>query len=276
MHKSIYGICAVLAAVCSLSPVTSHAEESEHRSFYETVGELGLAETVLADGEMFYYVSGTFPLEVGNVTQTVQYEALYIGSGDSFTCHFNVWYRDGSQEWITQSRGAPQIFSGYIAAQTYYYYDSSCTGVVTLTAFYSNDQTAVQNVEINSSDYTNLVTAIYHPAHAGATLGSIATEISGGDQDATEPTGGFQLPEEWIDGGQTLPAATEPTFPSGFDPDSALQQFADITYELDDGVKSGIGFFWAVLTRCIDALGVWTYVFFGMLFVLIIWFIKGQ
>ena len=99
----------------------------------------------------------------------------------------------------------------------------------------------------------------------------------GGSLDPTEPTssGGFELPDSWINGGETLPSVEDPTFPSSFSPDVAFGYIEDYTVELDEGTKSGIGFFWAVLTGVIGALGIWDYVFFSLLMGLLVWVLRG-
>ncbi len=272
MKKALSMCAAVALILLSVSPLTTKAEDFEPRSFYETVGELGLAERVLADGEKYYYVSGTGPLTVDKVTSTVQYEAVYIASGDSFVCHSNLWYSDGTVKWSTTTRNAPQIATDRINAQVTYFYDSTRSGVVTLTAFYSNDKTAVQNVEINSSDCTNVVTTVYHPASAGATLGSIATEIAGGDQDATEPTGGFQLPDSWINGGETLAPAEPMTFES-VDLDDAMQELESMEYTTPPDVLGAVGAFWYIFDGFVDASGLQWLVITSLVVVLVAWFL---
>lgn len=99
----------------------------------------------------------------------------------------------------------------------------------------------------------------------------------GGSSGSTESTenSGFELPDSWLNGGETLPAVEDPTFPASFSPDEAFGYIEDYTVELDEGTKSGIGFFWAVLTGVIGALGIWDYVFFSLLMGLLVWVLRG-
>lgn len=272
--RRLVSICAALAAVCALSPVPSSAGYVD-----DYVGGVnGLYADMLSDTLEYYNLSDT-------AATTDMTFAVGSNLGVYCTC---VWIGNMGYRTIVNTNYAipePEYYKGDYGCR----HSIAWVGAPYLCQFYYDDNGNnyyLQSVWTTSPGNYNTIASqrdTYFLSDAdGSTVGDLVVRISSDllPEDATEPTttasGGFQLPDAWINGGQTLPAATEPTFPSGFDPEAAFSEFEDITYEIDDGVKSGIGFFWEVLTRSIDALGIWSYVFFAMLFGLIFWFLKGQ
>lgn len=281
MQKKIVSVAvfaAMLFSFCIPSFSVSALDSTSDSGFYDTISELGLAETVLGDEQIYYYVAGKGIWSHDGIEDSFHLKALYIGDGESFTMHSNLFYTDGTYQWSTSSDcGPPVIGSYYIQAQTTYYYDESYydSGLLVLTDFYTNsdsDATVCQSYISNHNHITRIVN--YSPP-SGSTLGSIADHISGNGTSSDSSGDSFQLPDSWINGGETLPSIEEPTFPSNFSPDNAIGYIDEYIVTIDDGTKSGIGFFWAVLTGCIDALGLWTYVFFALLLGLCAWLLRG-
>lgn len=221
----------------------------------------GLSGNLGSIDETFYYIYGRENGGSGNPVSV-----LWIGSR---------WYRCKWNE------------SDSIPSFSYYTGTGSLTGNAYRVGYgsaalfwYSPDSTQIQFI----SGFTDALTIFnqYEEYHSGWNFSMSETfedfgSSLGGSSDPTEPTapGGFELPDSWLNGGETLPAVDDPTFPASFSPDEAFGYIEDYTVELDEGTKSGIGFFWAVLSGVIGALGIWDYVFFSLLMGLLAWVLRG-
>lgn len=259
-------LCAALACVCCMSSIPASAAELSDDDAYRyfdclqsTIAYYGL-DTSASTGEndiCYYYGSCA--------AENYVVSCLWIGYDvyryifDPSTGNYSFYQDSKPCNYYSTSLGHP-----YIAE---FYYHASDTQVQ-LLAGQTNNLLVHDNVSVHTD-----VVSFSELDTLDDLLSVIEPQEPTEAPVATAPP--FTLPDEWINGGETLPAATEATFPSGFDPEDAFEQFEDITYELEEDTKSGIGFFWEFLTRIIDSLGIWNYVFFAMLFGLIVWFLKG-
>lgn len=266
-------LCAALACVCCMSSIPVNAAELSDEDAYlcydvleGIIDNYGLDTSAEAgDNSIAYFY--------GRTNQGAGYPVacLWVGSTG-----YRCTYRDDLE--------VPEV--GYYTANYSCNYTAKFAGYLNLVAFWYDPSVATDNWKCNiiAGRTDNLIGYNTVSAYTDAVeyselnnldelLASLAPEEPTETPVETAPP--FTLPDEWINGGETLPAATEVTYPSGFDPEDAFQQFEDITYELEEDTKSGIGFFWEFLTRIIDSLGIWNYVFFAMLFGLIVWFLKG-
>lgn len=146
-------------------------------------------------------------------------------------------------------------------------FSSSDSGRV--TEIYNN----VSSVNTNYRDYTFIT-------GSGTSLGGYYDDYTVQVSPAPETTtatssGGFQLPDDWISGGETLPAGEVETF-EGVNESQALEDFSSILDDssqltTDSSFLGSVGLFWAIVQRMIDTLGVWVFVFAVMTLGIIAW-----
>lgn len=263
MYKQLTSVAVFAAMIfCLLSPFSVSAEEDDSyfKKNYDAIcASYGLTGELSID-ENFYYVYGRQDGGSGNPVSV-----LFVGGR---------WYRA-----IWQQSAAVPSYSFYTGTASFSSTTDRC-GHNYATMFYYNPTSSQVKFLYGSTDNLiifNQVSDIDGWNYSTASTYEDFSSSLGGSSDPTEPTssGGFVLPDSWLNGGETLPSVEDPTFPASFSPDEAFGYIEDYTVELDEGTKSGIGFFWAVLTGVIGALGIWDYIFFALLMGLFAWVLRG-
>jgi len=281
MQKKIVSVAvfaAMLFSFCIPSFSVSALDSTSDSGFYDTISELGLAETVLGDEQIYYYVAGKGIWSHDGIEDSCYLKALYIGDGVSFTMHSNLFFTDGTYQWSTSSDcGPPVIGSYYIQAQTTYYYDESYydSGLLVLTDFYTNSDSDASVCQSYISNHNHITRIVNYSPPSGSTFGSIADHISGNGTSSDSSGDSFQLPDSWINGGETLPEGEIETF-QGVDEDDALNQFDSLltdsnSFFSDSSFLNCVGLFWSIIINFIDNLSAWVVVSLLMTFGLIAW-----
>lgn len=263
MYKQLTSVAVFAAMIfCLLSPFSVSAEDDDSyfkKNFDAICASYGLSGEFSVD-ENFYYVYGRQDGGSGNPVSV-----LFVGGR---------WYRA-----IWQESAAIPSYSFYTGTAQFASATDRC-GHNNATMFYYNPTSSQVKFLYGATDNLIIFNEVSDIDGWNYSTSSTYEDFSsslGGSSDPTEPTtsGGFELPDSWLNGGETLPSVEDPTFPTSFDPDEAFGYIEDYTVEIDEGTKSGIGFFWAVLTGVIGALGIWDYVFFALLMGLFAWVLRG-
>lgn len=282
MYKTISCVCAALALCSYMSPCPVSADVVDEsyvggvNTLYrdmlqDTLAHYGLAETSL-DGTDWYYCAGPYMDSTGN--KSGQYcSALWIGG----TAYRSVYYGSASIPYsdyytggypcdiVGSYVGYPYLASFYFSVRGgHYYLDTFMTDNV--DAFNRVDAATTEECFFADVSKASQIVIAYEDAVL---------------PDPTEPTSsgsdGFQLPDGWVDGGETLPEAQISTF-EGVNQEEALQQFETLVSDFDSvttdaSFLGSVGIFWAIITDFIDTLDVWIFVLLLMVFGLIAWFL---
>lgn len=276
MQKRLVSAGASVACIVSCLPsLVVSAEDVPavgQSGMFDLIEHFGLSGTVMTDTE-YVYIAGSGYHAGSNTSYSLYF--LGVGTGEEHTCYYNMWYTNGTVQYYTNSSYWYTVFSDRISAQTSYFYDPSryASGVAVLTDFYTSDpNTAMEVKQYITNNHTQVVT--YRPP-SGSTFGQLSGGISGVlNPEPTEPPSdpGFQLPQDWIDGGHTLETGEPSTMPSELDPAAGLEFLETLDVKVDASTESSIGFFWAVVEKFFDAFGnFWFFAFFSMLFAFICW-----
>ena len=277
MLKKILSMCAAVALISlSVSPASVSADVVDdtyvggvntlYRDMLEdTLAQYGLADTAL-DGTDWYFCGGPYMDKSGN--KTGQYcTALWLG-GTAYRCTYygtasvpySDYYTGGYSFDISGSYvGHVYLAAFYFSVRWDYYLDFFMTDNV--DAFNRIDAATTEEcffAEVSSA--SEIVTA-----YEDAVL-----------PDPTEPTisgsDGFQLPDSWINGGETLAPAEPVTFES-VDMSGALAEIESMEYTTPPDVLGAVGAFWYIFDGFVTATDLMWLVITSLVVVLVAWFL---
>lgn len=204
---------------------------------------------------------------------STSYSIRIYGSGYNIFASIN--YSVSTPVWSYLGRSATvTVQPSYVGETAYssyrWYYDWPGSGGYQLDYLVTNDvdqYNAYYSYYTASSSTWNIQAAFTSSSDFSGIVSDFETEFAAADptEAVTDSSGAFQLPEEWINGGQTLDTE-EYTTPSDFDfsgVDDVFESYAQL--DIDSGTENAIGFFWAFVERIISALDFWNYVFFALM-----------
>lgn len=263
LKKHLCVIITLLACVLgfpsfsvSAEDVVLSNEELSSSMYDELISYYGLTGDTGED--IVYYIYGRKNGGTGNPRSS-----LWVGAY-SYHCSYDL--QTGSYS-FSKGTFAIQLYESYVGRSelgSAYWYEASSSQLAFISGW--SDNIRISEIYPNNN-WTQTQSVTFE--EFGSSLAPEPSEPSSTDAPL------FQLPDSWLNGGETLPSVEDPTFPTSFDPDEAFGYIEDYTVEIDEGTKSGIGFFWAVLTGVIGALGIWDYVFFALLMGLFAWVLRG-
>ena len=260
MYKQLTSVAVFAAMIfCLLSPFSVSAAEDDSyfkKNFDAICASYGLTGELSID-ENFYYIYGRQDGGSGNPVSV-----LFVGSR---------WYRA-----IWQENAAIPSYNYYTGSASFSSSSDRC-GHNNATMFYYNATSsqvqflygATDNLiifnDVSDIDGWNYSTA--------STFEEFSASLGGGSSDPTEPTssGGFQLPDSWINGGETLTPVEPITFES-YDLDGTIEDFEDIEATAPNDVMGAVGAFWYIFDGFISATDLMWLVIISLVFVLLAWF----
>lgn len=269
--KKTLSICAAVALILlGASPLTTNAGYVDEY----VGGENGLYADMLSDTLEYYNLSDT-------AATTDMTFAVGSNLGVYCTC---IWIGNTGYRTIVNSNYAipePQYYKGDYGCR----HSTSWVGAPYLCQFYYDDNGNnyyLQSVWTTSPGNYNTIASqrdTYFLSDAdGSTVGDLVVRIAGDllPEDPTEPTttasGGFQLPDSWINGGETLAPAEPMTFES-VNLDDAMQELESMEYTTPPDVLGAVGAFWYIFDGFVDASGLQWLVITSLVVVLVAWFL---
>lgn len=253
----------VLCLLC-MSPAFVFASDQDDsffkKNFDAICASYGLTGELSID-ENFYYVYGRQNGGTGNPVSV-----LFIGGR---------WYRA-----IWQETAAIPSYSFYTGTAAFSSMTDRC-GHNNATMFYYNPTSSQVKFLYGATDSLIIFNEVSDidgwNYSTSSTYEEFSNSLGVGSSGSTESTENppFQLPDDWLNGGNTLESREPSTF-ENLDSDSALEEFEDLTdVEFETSFLDAVSFYWTVVIGVIDALGIWVYVYVSMT-ILLIAFLLGR
>lgn len=268
--KKMLSICAAVALILlGASPLTTSAGYVDDY----VGGENGLIRDMLSDTLEQYDLSG-----VASTTDVTYVFGSY--GGWYCTC---IWIGSESYRTEIDTTAAVPVPNYYHSSSYACAFNSSYVGHPYMAAFYfddENDYYRLQSVYTTSPGNYNAIASQrnthFLSEEAGATIGEnvwfIASELVPSDPTEPATSGGFQLPDSWINGGETLAPAEPMTFES-VNLDDAMQELENMEYTTPPDVLGAVGAFWYIFDGFVDASGLQWLVITSLVVVLVAWFL---
>lgn len=254
----------VLCLLC-MSPAFVFASEQNDSYFKKNFDAIcstyGLSGDLSID-ENFYYIYGRKNGGTGNPISV-----LWVG-GRCYRCEWQESAAIPSYNFYTATYpcNGNTGWVGHAYMQQFYY---SASDSQTLFISGYTDNLIFFNQYADCSDGWNFSTS--------STYEEFSNSFGGGSSGSTESTENppFQLPDDWLNGGNTLETREPSTF-ENLDSDSALEEFENLTdVEFETSFLDAVSFYWSVVIGVIDAMGIWVYVYVSMT-ILLIAFLLGR
>lgn len=248
-------LCMSPAFVFAEDVVLSNEELSssmydELISYYGLTGDTG--------EDIVYYIYGRKNGGTGNPRSS-----LWVGA-ISYHCSYDL--QSGSYS-FSKGTFAIQLLDSYVGRSelgSAYWYEASSSQLAFISGF--TDNIRISEIYPNNN-WTQTKSVTFE--EFGSSLVPSPSEPTSSDGPP------FQLPDDWINGGNTLETRQPSTF-ENLDSDSALEEFENLTdVEFETSFLDAVSFYWAVVIGVIDSMGIWVYVYVSMT-ILLIAFLLGR
>lgn len=268
MKKALSMCAAVALILLGAFPLTTNAGYVDEY----VGGENALIRDMLSDTLERYDLSAVA------ATTDMTY-AIGSYGGKYCTC---VWIGNNSYRAILDTNVAVPSMNYYQSSSYRCNFNSRYVGAPDIATFYFDDATLLYTLHsvytTSPGNYNSIASqrdTYFLSEEAGSTVGEHIRYISSElvPVGPTEPTtGGFQLPDSWINGGETLAPAEPMTFES-VDLDDAMQELESMEYTTPPDVLGAVGAFWYIFDGFVDASGLQWLVITSLVVVLVAWFL---
>lgn len=269
MYKQLRSLSVFAVMIfCLLSPFSVSAESSEvvsneemcSRMYDQTILDFGLSGDT---GESpVYFVYGV------RCGSNIPVSSL-VYNGTVYSCEYN----SGKDSYSTYTSSVFSLGDSYVRAgyDLYYYFNPSDffddTYDVIQFHYCYTDNVRITEYYPDDSRFKFYTFSTFEDISEG-----LKSQIGGssGSVESTENSG-FELPDSWLNGGETLIPVEPITFES-YDLDGAIEDFEAIEATAPNDVMGAVGAFWYIFDGFISATGLMWLVIISLVFVLLAWF----